>query len=81
MMEKEIIETYRFNPADFNKKGRRISDGVTFREVVKTFERDFHERHSAEYALNFYANARTMHLLAAFALARICSINDIVLLF
>ena len=63
MMEKEIIETYRFNPADFNKKGRRISDGVTFREVVKTFERDFHERHSAEYALNFYANGRTMHLL------------------
>ena len=58
MMEKEISETYYFKPTDFNEKGRRISDGVTFRDVVKEFERDFHERHSTEYALNLYANLR-----------------------
>ena len=64
MMEKEISETYSFRPVDFDEKGRRISDGVTFRDVVKEFERDFHERHSTEYALNLYANSRTMDLLA-----------------
>ena len=42
MIEKEITETYYFTPSDFNEKGRRISDGVTFRDVVKDFERDFH---------------------------------------
>ena len=56
--------TYYFKPTDFNEKGRRISDGMTFRDVVKEFERDFHERHSAEYALNLYANSQTMNLLA-----------------
>ena len=64
MIEKEIIETYYFVPSDFNERGRRISDGVTFRDVVKDFERDFHERHSTEYALNLYANSQTMDLLA-----------------
>ena len=64
MIEKEITETYYFKPTDFNEKGRRISDGVTFRDVVKEFERDFHERHSTEYALNLYANSQTMDLLA-----------------
>lgn len=64
MIEKEITETYYFVPSDFNERGRRISDGVTFRDVVKDFERDFHERHSTEYALNLYANSKTMALLA-----------------
>ena len=64
MIEKEITETYYFVPSDFNERGRRISDGVTFRDVVKDFERDFHERHSTEYALNLYANSLTMDLLA-----------------
>ena len=64
MIEKEITETYYFKPTDFNEKGRRISDCVTFRDVVKDFERDFHERHSTEYALNLYANSQTMDLLA-----------------
>jgi len=64
MTEKEITETYYFVPSDFNERGRRISDGVTFRDVVKDFERDFHERHSTEYALNLYANSLTMDLLA-----------------
>jgi len=64
MIENEITETYYFKPTDFNKKGRRISDGMTFRDVVKEFERDFHERHSTEYALNLYANSQTMDLLA-----------------
>jgi len=64
MTEKEIAETYYFVPSDFNEKGRRISDGMTFRDVVKEFERDFHERHSTEYALNLYANSLTMDLLA-----------------
>ena len=64
MIEKEISETYYFSPADFDEKGRRIEDGMTLRDVVKEFESDFHECHSAEYALNLYANSRTMALLA-----------------
>lgn len=64
MIENEITETYYFTPSDFNDRGRRISDGMTFRDVVKEYERDFHERHSAEYALNLYANSLTMGLLA-----------------
>lgn len=43
MTEKEITETYYFMPTDFNDKGRRFSDGVSFRDVVKDYERDFHE--------------------------------------
>lgn len=62
-MEKEISETYQFNPRDFGVDGRRKSDGITFREIVKGFEQDFHSRHSTEYALNLYANPATMHLL------------------
>lgn len=53
-MEKEIIETYAFNPEDYYD-GRRKSDGKTFRDEVKVFERDFHQRHSGDYALNLYA--------------------------
>ena len=64
MIEKEITETYYFTSSDFNEKGRRFDDGMTFRDVVKDFERDFHERHSTEYALNLYANSLTMDLLA-----------------
>lgn len=63
-MENEICETYYFNPADYDDKGRRLNDGMTFRDVIKEFERDFHEIHSAEYALNLYANSQTMALLA-----------------
>jgi len=63
MMEKEISETYFFNTEDFNEMGRRISDGVTFRDLVKEFEKGFHRHHSAEYALNLYCNSRTMRLL------------------
>ena len=61
-MEKEIIETYAFNPEDYYD-GRRKSDGKTFRDEVKVFERDFHQRHSGDYALNLYANSATMRLL------------------
>jgi hypothetical protein len=32
--------------------------------VVKEFEYDFHDTYSTEYALNLYANSRTMELLA-----------------
>lgn len=63
MHEKEISEVYRFNPSSFDEKGRN-KDGVSFRDVVKDFERDFHARHSAEYALNLYGNSSTMILLA-----------------
>jgi len=63
-MEKEIIETYYFNPADYDNQGRRRSDGMSLRDVIKGFERDFHEVHSTEYALNLYANSQTMDLLA-----------------
>lgn len=61
-MEKEIIETYAFNPEDYYD-GRRKSDGKTFRDEVKVFERDFHQQHSGDYALNLYANSATMRLL------------------
>lgn len=64
IMEKEIIETYHFHPSDYDINGRRKMDGVTFRDVVKEFERDFHNLHSADYALNLYANSRTMNLLS-----------------
>ena len=36
-MEHEIIETYTFNPEDYHD-GRRKSDSMTFRDVVKEFE-------------------------------------------
>ena len=64
MMEKELYKTYYFAPADYDKRGRRKSDGKTFRDVVKEFEYDFHDTYSTEYALNLYANSRTMALLA-----------------
>ena len=63
MLEKEISEVYHFSPSSFDEKGRN-KDGVTFRNVIKDFERDFHARHSTEYALNLYANSNTMRLLA-----------------
>ena len=63
-MEKELYKTYYFAPADYDKRGRRKSDGKTFRDVVKEFEYDFHDTYSTEYALNLYANSRTMALLA-----------------
>ena len=64
MIEKEISETYYFSPANYNERGRRKTDDLTFRDVIKEFERDFHECHSTEYALNLYANSQTMILLA-----------------
>ena len=64
MMEKEIYKTYYFDPADYDNRGRRKSDGKTFRDVVKEFEYDFHDTYSTEYALNLYANSLTMALLA-----------------
>ena len=62
-MEREIIETYHFNPSDFDERGHRYKDGLSFRELVCGFERDFHSTHSSEYALNFYGNSNTMLLL------------------
>ena len=64
MIEKEISETYYFNSADFDGNGRKLDDGMTFRDLVKNFEHDFHDKHSTEYALNLYANSNTMNLLA-----------------
>lgn len=63
-MEREIIETYYFTPADYDRNGRRKNDGLTFRELIKKYERDFHTCHTTEYALNLYANSQTMSLLA-----------------
>ena len=64
MIEKELYKTYYFYPADYDDRGRRKSDGKTFRDVVKEFEYDFHDTYSTEYALNLYANSLTMALLA-----------------
>ena len=63
-MEKELYKTYYFDPADYDERGRRKSDGKSFRDVIKEFEFDFHDTYSTEYALNLYANSRTMALLA-----------------
>ena len=63
-MEKELYKTFYFSPADYDNRGRRKSDGKTFRDVVKEFEYDFHDTYSTEYALNLYANSLTMALLA-----------------
>jgi hypothetical protein len=59
----EITESYHFHPSDFNLQGRRMSDKETFRSVLKTWERDFHQSHSEYYAEYMYANRRTMLLL------------------
>ena len=64
MMEKEISKTYYFDSADYDNRGRRKTDGKTFRDVVKEFEFDFHDTYTTEYALNLYANSQTMDLLA-----------------
>lgn len=63
-MEKELSKNYYFNPTDYDNRGRRKSDGKTFRDVVKEFEYDFHDTYTNEYALNLYANSKTMDLLA-----------------
>ena len=63
-MEKEIVETYYFTPSDYDYDGQRKSDGVSLRDVIKGFERNFHQLHSTEYAMNLYANEKTMGLLA-----------------
>lgn len=63
-MEKELSETYHYNPADFDNQGSRLSDGKTLREVIKDFEWAFHDIHTTEYATIFYANSHTMTLLA-----------------
>ena len=63
-MGKEFYITYYFNPADYDSTGRRIVDGNSFREVIKEFERDFHQVYPSCYALNLYANPITKDLLA-----------------
>ena len=63
-MEFELSEIYRFDPSEYNENGRRETDGERFRDAVKEFEYDFHRIHSADYALNLYANSRTMRLLS-----------------
>ena len=34
MMEKELYKTYYFDSADYDKRGRRKSDGKSFRDVI-----------------------------------------------
>lgn len=64
MIEKELSKIFYFNPTDYDKRGRRKNDGLSFRDVIKEFELDFHETFSTEYALYLYANSHTMALLA-----------------
>ena len=63
-MEKELSKRYYYSPSDFDTLGRRKGDGMTFRDVIKEFEYDFHETYRNEYALNLYASSKTMALLA-----------------
>ena len=64
MMAEEISKTYYFDSADYDNRGRRKTDGKTFRDVVKEFEFDFHDTYMTEYAQNLYSNSQTMDLLA-----------------
>ena len=64
MMAEEISKTYYFDSADYDNRGRRKTDGKTFRDVVKEFEFDFHDTYTTEYAQNLYSNSQTMDLLA-----------------
>jgi hypothetical protein len=66
----EIKETYHFSPQSFDCNGKRTSDGVPFRDVLREFEYDFHSRHSNYYALYLFANSRTMLLLSRSCNAR-----------
>lgn len=63
-MEKEISQIYTFDSKSFGKNGETM-DGMSFRDLLKEFEYDFHEMHTAYYALNMYANSNTMRLLQA----------------
>lgn len=63
-MEKEISETYYFDPTVFNENGKSNHNGISFRMLIKEFERNFHGRHATEYALNLYGNSQAMNLLA-----------------
>lgn len=63
-MAKEISKTYYFDSVDYDNRGRRKTDGKTFRDVVKEFEFDFHDTYTTEYAQNLYSNSQTMDLLA-----------------
>lgn len=60
----EISERYSFDPYDYDVRGLRKSDGKSLRDVIKGFEYDFHQLHTAEYAELLYANTATMSLLA-----------------
>lgn len=42
----EIKETYYFSPCDFDRNGKKLSNGTPFKEILKEFEHDFHSRHS-----------------------------------
>ena len=33
-MEKELCKIFYFNPVDYDNRGRRKSDGKTFRDIV-----------------------------------------------
>ncbi len=61
-MEKK--EIYHFSPHDFDSNGKRTSDGTSFREVLKEFERDFHAPYPNYYASFLVANYSTMLLLS-----------------
>jgi hypothetical protein len=58
----EIKEIYHFAPDDFDANGRNSAD-KTFREVVKDFERDFHQRHPSHFGVFLFANGAGMLLL------------------
>lgn len=38
-MENEYFKNYHFAPSNYDDRGRRMSDGKTFRDVVKEFGR------------------------------------------
>jgi hypothetical protein len=59
----KIAEFYTFKGDYFDKKGRRENDGISFRDIVKGFEEEFHKKYAPYYANCFVANLKTMMYL------------------
>ena len=66
----KITETYYFIHQEFDTNGKRESDNISFRNLLKEFEIDFHTRHPNRYGQFMFANSRTMMLLSKSCNAR-----------
>jgi len=54
---------YKFNQSNFNENGFNTKNGSFFLEIIREWERDFHDRFSPFFSNCLFANASTMALL------------------